>query len=54
MPDVPPQLSPQSEAPPRKRSVGQWLTLFGVWSAGLLVWVVYFIALLYLFFRVFT
>ena len=50
----PPPLSPQSEAPPKKRPLSQWLTLLAVWSAGLVVWAIYIVALLYLFFRVFT
>jgi hypothetical protein len=35
----------------KKRSLSQWLILLGVWGAGLVVWSVYIVAMVYLFFK---
>ena len=35
----------------RKRTVSQWAVLLGVWGAGLIVWSIYIIAIVYLFFK---
>jgi hypothetical protein len=50
------QTPPPSEDPPlvKRRSVSQWLVLLVVWSAGLVVWGIYLVAVLYLFFKFFT
>jgi hypothetical protein len=34
------------------RSAGMWAKLFLVWTAGLVVWAVYIVIILYAFFRV--
>ena len=34
------------------RSAGTWVKLFLVWTAGLIVWAVYIVIILYAFFRV--
>jgi hypothetical protein len=36
----PPPLAPEPP-PPRRRSAGTWLTLFIIWTIGLIVWAVY-------------
>ena len=33
------------------RSIGMWLILLTVWSVGLVVWVVYLLAILYILFK---
>jgi len=41
----------RQQARPR-RSVGMWVKLLLVWSAGLVAWAIYIVAILYVFFRV--
>jgi hypothetical protein len=49
-----PFAAPDDSPPTRPaRSIGQWLLLLAVWSAGLLMWLVYVTAAGYLFFKIF-
>jgi len=43
-----PPLQPDYEPPPKRRSIGVWLTLLIVWGLGLVSWLIYAAALIYL------
>jgi hypothetical protein len=39
---------PNDNPPPPPRSLGMWIKLFIVWTAGLVMWTIYIVAMIYL------